>query len=82
MLHLLYCGIHCVEGATMTVAAKIAGLIEALSREPDAFATMPPAERQRLAQVCRYIAAKADPSKIEGPKAGVLADLRRGVRAE
>jgi hypothetical protein len=66
----------------MSVAAKITGLIEALSRDPDAFTTMPPAERQRLAQVCRYIADKADPPRNEAPSAGVLADLQRGVRAE
>jgi hypothetical protein len=66
----------------MTVVRKIAGLIEALRREPDAFAAMPPAERQRLAQVCRFIADKADPPKFETPKAGVLADLRRGVRSD
>jgi hypothetical protein len=66
----------------VSVAAKIAGLIEALSREPDAFATMAPAERQRLASVCRYIADKADPPRGEAPSAGVLADLQRGVRAD
>jgi hypothetical protein len=66
----------------MTVASKIAGLIEALSREPDAFAAMPPAERQRLAQVCRFIADKADPTNSDVPKDGVLADLRRGQRSE
>lgn len=66
----------------MSVAAKITGLIEALSREPDAFTTMAPAERQRLAQVCRFIADKADPPRDEAPSVGVLADLRRGVRAE
>jgi hypothetical protein len=65
----------------MSVASKITGLIEALSREPDAFATMAPAERQRLAQVCRFIADLAD-TKREVVKAGVLADLQRGVRAE
>ena len=66
----------------MTVVNKIAALIEVLRREPDAFATMPPAERQRLAQVCRFIAAKADPPNSGAPKAGVLADLRSGHRSE
>jgi hypothetical protein len=66
----------------MTVAAKITGLIEALSREPDAFAAMAPAERQRLAQVCRFIADKADPPRGEAPSAGVLADLGRGAGSE
>ena len=66
----------------MTVASKIAGLIEALSREPDAFDSMSPAERRRLADVCRYVADKADPPKGDTPKAGILADLRRGQRSE
>jgi hypothetical protein len=66
----------------MTVVSKIAGLIEALRREPEAFAAMPPAERQRLAQLCRFIAQKADPPKGDTPKAGILADLRRGVRSD
>jgi hypothetical protein len=66
----------------MSVTSRITGLIEALSRDPDAFTTMAPTERQRLASVCRYIADKADPPRGEAPKAGVLADLRRGVRAE
>jgi hypothetical protein len=67
----------------MTVAGKIAGLIEALRLEPDAFATMPPAERRRLADVCWYIANKADPpSRSEPPKSGVLADLRAGFRMD
>jgi hypothetical protein len=70
------------EGGAMTIAAKIAGLIEALRLEPDAFASMPPAERQRLAQVCRFIADKADPRKADVPKAGVLLDLKQGRRSE
>lgn len=66
----------------MTVASKIAGLIEAMRLDTDAFVTMPPAERQRLAQVCRFIADKADPPKGDAPKAGILADLKRGGRAD
>ena len=66
----------------MTVVSKIAALIEALRREPDAFATMRPADRQQLAQVCRFIADKADPPNANVPKEGVLADLRRGQRSE
>jgi hypothetical protein len=69
-------------GPAMSVVSKIAALIEALRREPDAFATMRPADRLQLAQVCRFIADKADPPKSDGPKAGVLADLSRGQRSE
>jgi hypothetical protein len=43
---------------------------------------MPPAHRQRLAQVLRYIADLADPPKAQRPKAGVLAELRDGQRVE
>jgi hypothetical protein len=43
---------------------------------------MKPAERQQLAQVCRFIADKADPPKSDAPKSGILADLRRGQRSE
>ena len=60
----------------MPVADKIAALVEALRREPDAFATMPPAERRRLADVCRYIAHRADPPANTAPKSGVLDALR------
>jgi hypothetical protein len=66
----------------VTVVSKIAALIEALRLEPDAFTTMPPAERQRLAMVCRFIADKADPPNPNALKAGVLADLRRGQRGD
>jgi hypothetical protein len=66
----------------MTVVSKIAALIEALRREPDAFATMRPADRQQLAQLCRFIAEKADPLNSDAPRAGVLADLRNGHRSE
>jgi hypothetical protein len=62
----------------MPVADKIAALVEALRREPDAFATMPPAERRRLADVCRYIADRADPpaDTAGAAKSGVLHALR------
>jgi hypothetical protein len=68
--------------AAMTVASKIAGLIEALRHETDAFAVLPPAERRHVAALCRFIADKADPPDPNAPKAGVLADLKNGARAE
>jgi hypothetical protein len=37
----------------------------------------PPAERRRLADICRHIAAVAEPKPAE-PKAGVLFDLKNG----
>ena len=65
----------------MSVLDKLCALVEALRLHPDAFRKMPPAERQRLAQVCRYIADKAEPT-VQPPKSGVLADLRKGLRPE
>jgi hypothetical protein len=69
----------------MRIVDKLAALIESLRQQPDAFAQMPPAERRRLADVCRYIADKAEPrgAAREPPKAaGILSDLRQGARAE
>jgi hypothetical protein len=61
------------------IADKIAALFAALTREEvDA---MPPAARQRFAQLCQHWAdfAKLRP---DTPKSGVLVDLRRGLRCE
>jgi hypothetical protein len=63
----------------MSVAAKIAALFNALTREEvDA---MPPVERRRFADLCRHWAdfAEIRPREV-GPQSGVLADLRRGLR--
>lgn len=63
----------------MSVVEKIAALFNALTREEvDA---MPPAERRRFADVCRHWAdfAEIRPRAL-GSQAGVLADLRRGLR--
>jgi hypothetical protein len=69
----------------MRIVDKLAALIESLRQQPDAFAQMPPAERRRLADVCRYIADKAEPRGAAGEApevAGILSDLRQGARAE
>ena len=66
----------------MTVASKLAGLIEALRHEADAFAAMPPAERRHVAALSRFTRTKADPPNSNAPKAGILADLKNGARAE
>jgi hypothetical protein len=63
----------------MSVAEKAAALLEAITREEvDA---MPPAARRRFAALARRAAEMADPPP-ETPKAGILSDLRRGIRAE
>jgi hypothetical protein len=67
----------------MRIVDKLAALIESLRQQPDAFAQMPLAERRRLADVCRYIADKAEPRGAAAtPGAGILSDLRRGLRAD
>ena len=72
---------------------KIVALFAALSdKDIDA---LPPVQRRRLAEQCRRVADRADVgysvktlTRAEGdkngkqPEAGVLADLRRGVRSE
>jgi hypothetical protein len=59
---------------------KLAALLESL-RGVD-FDTIPPAKRRQIADVCRWLADKAEPQKPDGPSAGVLADLRDGGRAD
>ena len=58
---------------------RLAALMEALTTQ-DVEAT-PPALRRRFAQLSRYWAEIADPSKPP-PKSGVLGDLSRGDRTE
>jgi hypothetical protein len=59
---------------------KIDALVAGVTK--DDIQRMPPAHRQRLAQVLRYIADLADPPRVHGPKAGVLAELRDGQRVD
>jgi hypothetical protein len=47
-----------------------------VSLSPDDIERLPPAERRRLADSCRYVAQLAEPRA--SPKEGVLADLRDG----
>jgi hypothetical protein len=59
---------------------KIAGLLEALRGET--FEGMRPADRRYIAATFRLIADQADPDKPPPAKAGILADLKRGARAD
>ena len=68
------------EGGLLTSIEKIDALMAGVTRAD--IQRMPPAHRQRLAQVLRYIADLADPPKAHSPKAGVLAELRDGQRGE
>jgi hypothetical protein len=65
----------------MDVITKLEALVESIRTDPDAINRMPPASRRRLAAVCMAIAKRVAPPE-DAPKPGVLADLRRGVRAE
>jgi hypothetical protein len=63
----------------MTIATKVAALLEAVSSAD--IAGMTPVERRRFADRCRHLADLAEP-KPDAPKAGVLADLRNGRRPD
>ena len=43
---------------------------------------LPPARRQRFAELCRHWMQLAELRREEAPKSGVLSDLRRGQRQE
>ena len=62
----------------MTLVSKVRALLVAVT--PAEFAGMSPVERRRAADLLRHVADMAEP-RIE-PKAGVLHDLGRGIRAE
>jgi hypothetical protein len=65
----------------LTSIQKIDALMAGITRAE--IQAMPPAYRQRLAQVLRHIADLADPpERRERPKTGVLADLHDGKRAD
>jgi hypothetical protein len=64
----------------LTSIEKIDALMAGVTRAD--IERMPPAHRQRLAQVLRHIAHLADPPKVHSPKAGILAELRDGQRVE
>jgi hypothetical protein len=64
----------------LLIIEKVDALLSSVTRAD--IEHLAPAQRRRLAAVLRHIANLADPPKQEQPKSGVLADLRRGVRAE
>ena len=63
----------------MTLVTRIKALVIAI--EPRDFDNMSPAERRRTADLFRHVADMAEP-RPDAPKAGVLCDLGRGIRAE
>jgi hypothetical protein len=63
----------------MTIAAKVAVLLTAIRRQD--VEELSPAERQRFASLCRYVAALAE-RPPPPPKSGVLCELKAGRRPE
>jgi|RhiMethySRZTD1v2_1073278.scaffolds.fasta_scaffold1724880_1 hypothetical protein len=61
----------------MTIATKVAALLDTI-RKQDVEA-LPPVERRRFADLCRYVARFAE-TQSAPPKAGVLYDLKVGRR--
>ena len=59
----------------IAITDKIVALLASVS--PEQIANLPPAERRRFADWLRRAAELAEP-RADGPKAGVLAQLRDG----
>ena len=64
----------------MSIATKVAALLVALRKQD--VEELTPAERQRLANLCRYVASLAEPQVSVPSRAGMLYDLKSGRRAE
>jgi hypothetical protein len=64
---------------TMPIAVTDKAIALLASLSPAQIAGLPPAERRRLAEVCRRAAALAEP-RTEEPQAGVLAQLNSTPR--
>jgi hypothetical protein len=64
----------------IAIAAKISALLNGLTT--DQLNELSPVERRKFAEICFHWFQLADrPRKVE-PGAGVLSDLRRGLRSE
>jgi hypothetical protein len=64
----------------MSIATKVAALLVAVRRQD--IEKLSPAERQRLANLCRYVASLAEPEINAPPRSSVLYNLKSGGRAE
>jgi hypothetical protein len=65
------------EPAAMRLTAQLAIILFAI--DPADIEELSAAQRQRLADLCRHVAAMAEPP-AQKPKAGVLASLHDGER--
>src|SRR5688572_11423814 len=70
---------QCETPKPMHPIAKVLALLDGLAR--DDLAVLPPAQRCRFADLCEHWTKLAD-ARTDAPKAGVLSDLRRGLRDE
>lgn len=68
------------SGKVIPLLQKIEALLAGITRAK--IEAMPPASRQWLAQALRRVADLCDPPAVTAPKAGVLADLHQGKRAD
>jgi hypothetical protein len=64
----------------MSIATKVAALLVAVRRQD--IEDLPPAERQRFANLCRHVAAMAERQPGSHPRSGVLGALKSGCRPE
>ena len=64
----------------MCVAARIAALVDGLTLVQ--LDLLPPVERRRFAELCHHWHKLADKPAAVAPKAGILSDLRDGLRPE
>jgi hypothetical protein len=64
----------------MSVIEKTVALLDALT--PTDVQALPPAQRRRFADICKHWAQLAEPRAEPSPKAGILSDLKRGMRCE
>ena len=72
---------HGAPTRRITVVDRAVALL--VSLRPDDIASLPPAERRRVADECRRVASMAEPRNGATPKAGVLADkLMEQARAK
>jgi hypothetical protein len=74
-------GLHMLVEAAMPIdlTDKIVALFAALSN--DDIDALPPVQRRRLAEQCGRVADRAE-ADARQPRAGVLGDLKRGVRSD
>jgi hypothetical protein len=63
----------------MSIATKVAALLVAVRRQD--VEKLSPAERERLASLCRHVAAMAEPQAGAHRRSAVICDLKSERRA-